>query len=131
VFLDPTPGGVVAAGESYEYTNEREIQEEMGIERDRCSHLRHLFEFYYEDQRVRCFGDAWEIEYDGPVRLQLEEVEEVALMSLEEILSRADKNDQGDNFTPDSMAAIRKYASENPDKLVTIGEKPVPVILPP
>jgi 8-oxo-dGTP pyrophosphatase MutT (NUDIX family) len=62
-FFDPTPGGVgmpsnlivilltlglVAAGESYEVTNTREVQEEMGIG---GVPMEHLFTFYYEDGR--------------------------------------------------------------------------------
>jgi isopentenyldiphosphate isomerase len=66
-FLDPTPGGVMAAGESYEITNSREVEEEMGI---RNVHMEHLFTFFYEDERTRCWGDAWECEYDGAIQMQ-------------------------------------------------------------
>jgi ADP-ribose pyrophosphatase YjhB (NUDIX family) len=47
-FFDPTPGGVVAAGESYEETNAREIAEEMGVMNVPMSHIT---TFYYEDAR--------------------------------------------------------------------------------
>jgi ADP-ribose pyrophosphatase YjhB (NUDIX family) len=47
-YFDPTPGGVVAAGESYEHTNTREVEEEMGINGVEMSHL---FTFFYEDDR--------------------------------------------------------------------------------
>ena len=102
-FFDPTPGGVVAAGESFEETNRREVAEEMGIHN---AASKHLFTFYYEDHRVRCFGDAWELSYDGPLTLQTEEVESVHLMSMQEILARADC---GEHFTPDSIFACREY----------------------
>ena len=95
-FLDPTPGGVVAAGESYAFTNEREIEEEMGIKNP--TSVQHCFTFFYQDNRVRCFGDAWEIVYDGPLKLQVEEVDSVHMMSMEEILMRADA---GEDITPD------------------------------
>ena len=64
-YYDPTPGGVVAAGESYEVTNRREVEEEMGIccsnGGDNLNFNEHLFTFYYEDERIRCFGDAWDL----------------------------------------------------------------------
>ena len=82
-YFDPTPGGVVAAGESYELTNTREIEEEMGIKDTPCTHL---FTFYYEDERIKCFGDAWEATYDGLLCLQRTEVESVHIMSMKEIL---------------------------------------------
>ena len=47
-YFDPTPGGVVAAGESYTATNLRECEEEMGIS---STPMEHLFTFYYEDNR--------------------------------------------------------------------------------
>lgn len=102
-FFDPTPGGVVAAGEGYETTNRRELEEEMGI---LGVPAEHLFTFYYEDERVKCFGDAWEVCYDGPLKLQVEEVDSVHLMSMREILERSDA---GENFTPDSIHACREY----------------------
>ena len=102
-FYDPASGGVVAAGESYEDTNRREVEEEMGI-RDVVSD--HLFTFYFEDHRVKCFGDAWEITYDGPLKLQVEEVDSVELMSMDEILSRYEA---GEKFTPDSIFACKEY----------------------
>ena len=66
-YLDPTPGGVMAAGETYEVTNIREVEEEMGI---RNVEMQNLFTFFYEDERLRCWGDAWECEYDGPIKMQ-------------------------------------------------------------
>jgi NADH pyrophosphatase NudC (nudix superfamily) len=39
---------VVAAGESYEHTNTREVEEEMGITGVEMSHL---FTFFYQDER--------------------------------------------------------------------------------
>jgi isopentenyldiphosphate isomerase len=102
-FYDPTPGGVVAAGESYEVSNAREVEEEMGIKN---VPMEHLFTFYFEDERVKCFGDAWDIVYDGPLKLQKEEVDSVELMSMQEIL---DRSGSGEKFTPDSMFACMEY----------------------
>jgi isopentenyldiphosphate isomerase len=118
-YFDPTPGGVVAAGESYEYTNNREIEEEMGI---KGVETKHVFTFYYEDQRIRCFGDAWEAEYDGPLVLQKEEVADVEMMSLKEITQRFES---GELFTPDSMHACYEYIKMR-GFLEPIGPKPTP-----
>lgn len=103
-YFDPTPGGVVASGETYEETNQREVEEEMGISSN--TPMFHLFTFYYEDHRLRCFGDAWELVYDGELKLQEEEVESVELMSMEEIIARFDA---GEKFTPDSVFACKEY----------------------
>lgn len=103
-YYDPTPGGVVAAGESYAEANQREIEEEMGIPIN--TPCEHLFTFYYEDNRVKCFGDACEMTYDGVLKLQQEEVESAHMMSMQEIIERFD---QGENFTPDSIYACREY----------------------
>eukprot|EP00605_Chrysophyceae_sp_TOSAG23-4_P002536 GSChrysophyteH1.ASY1.ANO1.2801.1 assembled CDS len=106
-YWDPTPGGVVSAGESYEETNRREIEEEMGIPAD--SPMEHLFTWLYEDDRCRCFGDCWEVIYDGPIKLQRTEVDVVEKMSMREILDRSSDSSSGYDFTADSMDAVRKY----------------------
>ena len=103
-YFDPTPGGVVAANESYEVANQREVEEEMGIPIG--TPTEHLFTFYYEDEKVKCFGDAWEMIYNGELKLQVQEVESVHLMSMSEIFERFNR---GENFTRDSMAACREY----------------------
>jgi hypothetical protein len=85
----------------------------------------HLFTFYYEDERIRCYGDAWEVVYDGPLKLQKEEVDAVEKMSMREILSRFDN---GELFTPDSVFACREYVKLHgyQDPLV---EKPQPAVI--
>ena len=103
-YFDPTPGGVVGAGESYEETNTREVEEEMGIPPSVRSS--HLFTHYYEDARLRCFGDAWELTYDGPLKLQESEVESVHKMTMQEIIARFEA---GEEFTPDSLAFCYEY----------------------
>jgi isopentenyldiphosphate isomerase len=118
-YWDPTPGGVVAAGESYEYTNRREVEEEMGIPVTSSNEMEHLFTFYYEDMRVKCHGDCWELIYDGPIKLQITEVEECVKMSMSEILARAET---GESFTPDSMEACKRYVKMKGCPEVT-GEK--------
>ena len=104
-FFDPTPGGVVAAGESYEDTNKREVEEEMGIPQSVPSD--HLFTLYYEDERIRCFGDAWELTYDGPLRLQQSEVQSVHKMTMQDIIARFELGQEA--FTPDSLAFCYEY----------------------
>ena len=110
LYFDPTPGGIVAAGESYKDTNRREVEEEMGIVCDNPEEqLKHLFTFYYEDERIRCFGDAWELVYDGHLKIQPEEVESVHMMSMADIIRRHENKDSGEHFTPDSLFACREY----------------------
>src|SRR5499427_10330210 len=54
-YYDPATGGVVLAGESYEQSAIRELEEEMGI---RQVPLTWLFDFYFADQRTRVWGGA-------------------------------------------------------------------------
>ena len=35
--------------------------------------MEHLFSFLYQDDTVRCWGDAWDVIYDGPLKLQVSE----------------------------------------------------------
>ena len=99
-YYDLAAGGVVAAGESYEECAEREAEEELGI---RGATLDPKFDFYYEDERNRCFGRVFTCVHDGPFTLQPEEVESVAFHAVDEITA-------GDiaPVTPDSLLALNR-----------------------
>ena len=124
-FFDPTPGGVVAAGESYEVTNKREVEEEMGIPQTVPSSR--LFTLYYEDERIRCFGDAWELTYDGPLRLQHSEVQSVHKMTMREIIAGFESGVEP--FTPDSLAFCYEYVKRFGYPPAPVGPPEPPVLL--
>jgi isopentenyldiphosphate isomerase len=104
-YLDPVAGGVVLAGESYEESARRELAEEMGID---GVIPEPLFDFWFEQNTARVWGRAFRCVWDGPLRLQPEEVEEVLLMEPEYILRG------GDDFTPDGLLAVRLYFRREP-----------------
>ena len=104
-YYDPAAGGVVLAGESYEQGAVRELAEEMGI---RDVPLTWLFDFYFADERTRVWGGAFSCVYDGKVILQEEEVEDVARMTIAEILRRAET----EPFTPDGLYVLQQYLEQ-------------------
>ena len=99
-FLDLAAGGVVAAGESYETCAEREAAEELGI---RDTALEPRFDFYFEDDRIRCFGRVFTCVHEGPFTLQPEEVESVAFRTVEEI-----EAGRVEPVTPDTRLALER-----------------------
>mmetsp|Transcript_18879 Transcript_18879/g.21631 ORF Transcript_18879/g.21631 Transcript_18879/m.21631 type:complete len:478 (-) Transcript_18879:137-1570(-) len=123
--LDPAPGGVVGFGESYLENAQREIEEEMGIlthlqtkecsettdTKKKNSHLiQRFFTFSFQDNRVRCWGDLYEVQYTGPlscIKIQKEEVEEIQRLSLSQIKSKMLQ--QPEEWTPDGLHALRLY----------------------
>ncbi len=60
------------AGESYEESAAREIEEEMGIS---GVTLKRCFEFLYRDDMAQHFGGVFCCTYDGPLKLDPQEVE--------------------------------------------------------
>lgn len=116
--LDAAPGGVVGFGETYEENALREINEEMGIDISKKNiqnnQLFHLFQFSYEDDRVRVFGECFEAIYNGPIEslvLQESEVERVFAISKAELNQRI--RDHPEDFLPDSLHAIKIYLSKD------------------
>ena len=123
-YYEIVSGGCVQYGETYEENAYRELEEELGI---KGTKMDHLFKFYYEDERIKTWGDAWECTYDGPLTLQVEEVDSVHPMTMEQIFTEIRKGEQAttttsDNnqqerqensevmkFTPDSVLAAKKY----------------------
>jgi len=104
-YFDPVTGGVVLAGENYEESALRELEEEMGI---RAVPLSHLFNFYFEDEWTRVWGSAFSCTYEGELVLQEEEVEYVELMTFDDILRRS----VTERFTPDGLYVVRRYLEE-------------------
>ncbi|KAK9811617.1 hypothetical protein WJX72_007029 [[Myrmecia] bisecta] len=104
-FYDPAPGGVVGAGESYEESAMREIEEEMGVT---GVALKPHLDFYYEDAVTRMFGRLFSCVYNGTIRLDPEEVESGCFLDkpdVEELL-RTEK------VCPDSKMALERFYAE-------------------
>lgn len=103
-YSDPATGGVLLADESYEEGAIRELEEELGV---RHTPLTRLFDFYFSEPRSRVWGAAFTCTYDGPLKLQEEEVEYVELMTIDEILRRAGT----EPFTPDGLYVVQQYCA--------------------
>ena len=104
-YYDPAAGGVVLAGESYEESARRELEEEMGI---RDVPLNWLFDFFYSDDHTRVWGGVFSCAYDGRIVLQPEEIESGAFLQISDILRRA----QTEPFTPDGMVALSRFLGQ-------------------
>ena len=122
-YYDPTPGGVVDAGESVDLTNEREIEEEMGITQPLG--IEKMKDFFYEDERTKCWGSMYDVIYDmneeNTLKLQAEEVDSIHMMTLDEILEQAATGEM--KITPDGIHATKLYVKEK-GMLKAIGERP-------
>ncbi len=98
-YFDLAAGGVVTAGESYDESARREAAEELGIA---DTPLTPCFEFYYQDEKNRCFGKVYTCACEGPFSLQREEVASAEFRELSEIL-----DGQIEPVTPDTIYALR------------------------
>jgi isopentenyldiphosphate isomerase len=104
---DAVAGGVVLAGESYEEGALRELSEELGI----CGvPLARLFDFYYEDESIRVWGEAFSCVCNSKMVLQKDEVESGAFMRVKEVLHLA----ECEPFTPDGLYVLRRYLGHHP-----------------
>jgi len=104
-YYDVAAGGVVVAGETYEESAARELEEELGI---RGVPLTHLFDFYYPDATHRIWGRAFTCIYDGEMVLQAEEVESGGFREVEAVIRMADH----EQSTPDSLYVLKRYIRE-------------------
>ena len=100
--LDPTPGGVVGAGETYEENATRELEEEMGVigvSIDKC------LDFFYTDNVCSLWGRLFKCTFDGAIVLQESEVESGKWVSYPKLLEYLDT----EQVCPDSMHALNCY----------------------
>ena len=101
-YYDIAAGGVVQAGETYEESAQRELTEELGIT---DTPLNTLFDFFYKDAGNQVWGRVFSCCYDGPLALQVEEVESGAFLGLAEIRRLAEY----ETFTPDSLYLLGRH----------------------
>lgn len=106
---DVAAGGVVLAGESYEESAARELEEELGV---RGVPLVFRFDFYHEDGGNRVWGRVYTCLHDGPMTLQEEEVESGRFLPVAEVLALAER----EPFTPDGLRALRRLLAEGPSR---------------
>ena len=102
--IDLAAGGVMTAGESYEESAGRELQEELGIRSD----LDFEFKIYFEDNHCSPSTKSWGAVYSclsaGPFVLQPEEVERVCFMPVDDALKIP-----ANRVTPDTRLALFAY----------------------
>lgn len=104
-FWDVAAGGVVAAGESYAQGAERELAEELGVSGVTLTeHLR----FYFESEESRLWAAVFSCRWDGPLKLQPEEVQDVRWIDPHSQWQR-----EGEQYAPDSIDALQRLLQQN------------------
>jgi 8-oxo-dGTP pyrophosphatase MutT (NUDIX family) len=99
-YWDVCVGGVVAAGESFDESAQREGQEEIGV----TLSPEPLFPFRYEDDHSLVHGMVYRAVHDGPFRLQPEEIVRGEFVPAEELQRRV----QREQFCPDGLEVWRR-----------------------
>ena len=103
-FYDVVAGGVNAAGESYDQSAARELQEELGI----TAEPRYRFTQRYDGPSGRCFGGVYDVEWDGPIVWQPEEVVWGSFLELD----RVDELIAREPFCPDGLEMFERWRRE-------------------
>ena len=101
-YWDVAAGGMVLASETYAESAARELEEELGVGGVELTAHDH---FYFEDTDSRLWCSAFSAVWDGPLRLQPEEVLEARFIPVEQVLREI----QEMPYCPDSLAALKRY----------------------
>lgn len=104
-YWDVAAGGVVLAGESYEDSAARELEEELGIS---DVPLEFLFDQFYSDEDNRVWGRIFRCVHEGPFFLQAEEVEYGRFMTPETALDYS----KVEPFTPDGILVLQRLLAQ-------------------
>lgn len=102
-YWDVAAGGIVEAGESYAEGAVRELEEELGVS---GVPLREHFHFYYNAPESRLWGGVFTCRWDGPIRMQPEEVMAVRWVDPHQPWRR-----EGEFYSPDSLLALELLMS--------------------
>ncbi|WP_268798145.1 NUDIX hydrolase [Pseudomonas huanghezhanensis] len=101
-YWDVAAGGMVQADENYAESAARELEEELGVGGVELTGHEQFF-FDLPDNRLWCavFSAVW----DGPLKLQPEEVLEARFIAVDEVLRETLEKP----YCPDSLAALKRY----------------------
>ena len=101
-YWDVAAGGMVQADESYALSAARELEEELGVSGVELTAHEQFF-FDQPDNRLWCavFSAVW----DGPLKLQPEEVLEARFIGIDQVLRETVEKP----YCPDSLAALKRY----------------------
>jgi len=101
-YWDVAAGGMVQADESYVESAARELEEELGVAGVELTAHEQFF-FDQPDNRLWCavFSAVW----DGPLKLQPEEVIEARFIAVDQVLRQTAEKP----YCPDSLAALKRY----------------------
>jgi isopentenyldiphosphate isomerase len=100
--FDVMVGGAVEAGEAYLPAARREIQEELGVE---STDLRFILEHLYDGPKNRSFIHLFEVNWDGPIRWQPEEIVWGDWMDFDEAVRWSQTVD----VVPDGLEVFQAY----------------------
>ncbi|HEU4480695.1 MAG TPA: NUDIX domain-containing protein [Actinomycetota bacterium] len=101
-YFDMFISGLVTSGETYEQAARRELMEELGI----IGPIpQFLFKERYLGEDNPHWASVYEVEWDGPVVHDPDEIASGGFITLEELLSRM--NDW--RFVPDGLQLFRRY----------------------
>jgi isopentenyldiphosphate isomerase len=101
-YWDVAAGGMVQADESYAESAARELAEELGVSGVELTAHDH---FYFEDTGNRLWCSAFSAVWDGPLKLQPEEVLEARFIPVEQVMREISEKP----YCPDSLAALKRY----------------------
>jgi isopentenyldiphosphate isomerase len=104
-YWDVAAGGMVQVDETYAESAARELEEELGVGGVTLTAHEQFF-FDQPGNRIWCavFSAVW----DGPLKLQPEEVIEARFITVEEVLRETLEKP----YCPDSLAALKRYLEQ-------------------
>ncbi|MBF8779024.1 NUDIX hydrolase [Pseudomonas fulva] len=101
-YWDVAAGGMVAATEDYDQCATRELSEELGVE---GVELRFHETFFFDQPGNRLWAAVYSATWDGPLRLQPEEVSQACFIGLSQVMA----DSQHQPYCPDSLVALQRF----------------------
>ncbi|NBA95089.1 NUDIX hydrolase [Pseudomonas sp. R5(2019)] len=106
-YWDVAAGGMVQADETYAESAARELEEELGVSGvELTAHER----FFFDQPGNRLWCAVFSAVWDGPLRLQPEEVSDARFLPVAEAL----KDSLSNPYCPDSLAALNRFMASRP-----------------